>query len=156
MRTRMRLVRGKAWSAEAEQESDFELHYRFKPEGRKIGWNPGLGSVVDSRSGPFQYLDQVTTNGDRIGQVFYLESTGHPPRLPDLQDIVLQNSCSFDVDRLQRSSKHFLRHDFLLKTQSGKYALLHFVGDSINWVFQPDGSTQLWRSRIDNSQYLPH
>ena len=30
--------------AEAGQESDFELHYRFKPEVRKNGWNPGLGS----------------------------------------------------------------------------------------------------------------
>ena len=142
--------------AEPGQESDFELHYRFKPVVRKSGWNPGLGTLVYSKTGKVQYLDHATTQGNRIGQVFYREVNGQPPRLPDLKAMGLQDSCSFDEDLLELSSKHFLRHDFLLKTRSGKYALLHFSGDSINWVFQPDGSTSIWRTRMDNFQYLPH
>lgn len=144
---------GKLQLAEPDQEADFELHYRFKPEGQ-LGWNPGLGTSIPSKSGKYQYLAKVSTQGKRIGQVFYRETVGHPPRLPDLSALNMKDACSFDDDLLQLSSKLFLRHDFLLKTRSGKYALLHFDGDAINWVYQPNGTLDIWRTRRDNWQWI--
>lgn len=139
--------------ADPDQAADLELNYRFKPDGQ-LGWNPGLGSTMPSKCGRYQYLAKATTLGNRIAQVFYRETVGHPPRLPDLAMLELHSFCSFEDELLQLSSTGFLRHDFLLKTRSGKYALLHFNGDAINWVYQPNGTPEIWRTRNDNWQWM--
>ena len=124
------------------QPTDFQLHFKFLPENDRK--DKMLGSIHPSKSGRLQFLASVTATGG-IARLACDYVTGHPPRLPNLAEIALADSFSFDRPYDSWFRK---KNEFLLKTNQGKYALLHFDGvDRIEWVYQPDGSRDIDRRR---------
>ena len=128
--------------ASDDEQTDFQLHFRFQPENDRT--DRMLGSFHSSKSGRSQFLASVTTTGG-IGQLTCERTIGHPPRLPDLAAVGLSDSFSFDRPY---DSWFRRKNEFLLKTHDGRFALLHFSGDAwIDWVYQPDGSLDIDRRR---------
>ncbi|MCA9188606.1 MAG: hypothetical protein R3E01_04910 [Pirellulaceae bacterium] len=131
--------------AELDQESDFELHYAFVANGESNEDNL-LGSTTPSKSGQAQFLASVHASKDRIGQVRYTRVLGHPPRMPAINAIKFNSVFSFHQP-MEIGTMFLTSNEFLLKTRSGNYALLHFEMDRVSWVYQPDGSLDISRKR---------
>lgn len=126
------------------KETDFEIHFKFTAINDQ---STQMFGSFRSKSGRAQFLESVTaTRG--IYHVNYQRTNGHPPRLPDLKKAEFADSFSFEqpCDRLSRFV-FVSGNEFLLRTRDGKFALLHFEGSSVTWVYQPDGTLDISRRR---------